>query len=189
MKTKISPSYAKQLNMPLATNRLIIEPICGAHADSLFGLMQDEAIYQWISARPPKSIDQLKSWWAQRESRLSPDENEAWLNWAVRRISDGAYVGKLDAEIDCMNVATNIGYLFFPDYWGKGYASESVLEIINHLSKNGVSKMLATVTLGNEASYRVLEKNGFIRTRVIPENDIIRGVKYDDVEYVWQAYN
>ena len=46
---------------------------------------------------------------------------------------------------------------------------------------------MATVTLGNEASYRVLEKSGFIRTRIIPENDTIRGVKHDEVEYLWQA--
>jgi RimJ/RimL family protein N-acetyltransferase len=149
--------------------------------------MQNEIIYQWISSIPPRSVDQLKDWWKQRESRLSPDGNEAWLNWAVRRISDGAFVGKLDAEVNHEKVATNIGYIFFPNYWGQGYASESVLEIKNHFSLNGISKIMATVTLGNEASCRVLEKSEFTRTRIIPENDTIRGVKYDDVEYIWQA--
>jgi hypothetical protein len=40
------------------------------------------------------------------------------------------------------------------------------------------------VTLGNEASERVLSKSGFIRGRVIVDNDTIRGQKHDDVEYV-----
>jgi RimJ/RimL family protein N-acetyltransferase len=40
------------------------------------------------------------------------------------------------------------------------------------------------VTLGNDASCRVLEAVGFIRTRIIPENDTIRGVKHDDIEFV-----
>ncbi|MDO9181167.1 MAG: GNAT family N-acetyltransferase [Bacteriovorax sp.] len=179
-------SYAKLLNSSLKTDRLLIEPIYAEHADSLFELMQNKKIYQWISSTPPQSIDQLKVGWKKHESRLSPDGNEAWLNWAVRRTSDGAYIGKMDAEVNHEKVATNIGYIFFPDYWGKGYASESVLEIKNHFSRNGISKIMATVTLGNETSYRVLEKSGFIRTRIIPENDIIRGEKYDDVEYVWQ---
>ena len=46
---------------------------------------------------------------------------------------------------------------------------------------------MATVTLGNEASCRVLEKSEFTRTRIIPQNDTIRGVKHDDVEYIWQT--
>ena len=146
--------------------------------------MQDTAIYQWISTKPPKNIELLAQWWAQRESRLGPSGNEAWLNWAVRRTSDGAYVGKLDAEVDATGVATNVGYLFFPKYWGQGYASESVAAMTDHLAMLGIYKMVATVTSGNTSSYRVLEKAGFIRTRVIPDNDTIRGVKFDDVEYV-----
>lgn len=187
MQTKISPSYAEHLNATLNSSRLLIEPIFSTHAESLFEPMQDENIYKWISTTPPKSIDELKKRWLQRESRLSPSGNEAWLNWAVRRISDGAYIGKLDAEVDCKNVVTNLGYIFFPEYWGEGYASESVLELVKHFLKNRVSKIQASVTLGNEASYRVLEKSGFIRVNIIPENDTIRGVKYDEVEYLWQS--
>lgn len=155
-----------------------------AHADLLFNLMQHEAMYNWISSTPPKSIDQLRQSWLKQESRLSPEGDEAWLNWAVRRNSDGAYVGKLDAEVNCANVATNVGYLFFPAYWRQGYASESVLAMTDHLARHGVSKMFAAVTLGNETSYRVLEKARFTRSRIIPDNDIIRGVKYDDVEFI-----
>ena len=87
-------TYAQLLNSSLKTSRLIIEPIYAEHADSLFELMQNESIYLWISSIPPRSVDQLKDRWKQCESRLSPDGSEAWLNWAVRRTSDGAFVGK-----------------------------------------------------------------------------------------------
>jgi len=119
-----------------------------------------------------------------RESRLSPQGDEAWLNWVVRRVDDGAYIGKLDAVVDANNVATNVGYFFFPMYWGKGYATEAVKALADHLESSGVLKQIATVTLGNTPSYRVLEKAGFGKTRIIPDNDLIRGEKYDDVEYI-----
>ena len=183
MPSSISPSLAHLLNSELTTSRLVLEPITARHAPVLFDLMQDPAIYEWISGKPPESLELLTAKWTERESRLGPN-GEAWLNWAARRISDGAYVGKLDAVVNSENVATNVGYLFFPKYWGQGYASEAVSAVTDHFAANGVSKMRATVTLGNVASYRVVEKAGFFKNRVIPENDTIRGVKYDDVEYI-----
>ncbi len=188
MDSQIIFDRAEILNSAFSTQRLVIEPLFSYHADLLFESMQNEKIYDWISSRPPESFDHLKLYWKKLESRLSQNKDEAWLNWVVRRASDGAYIGKLDADINIENIATNIGYLFFPDYWGNGYASESVIGLTKHLANNSITKMFATVTLGNEASYRVLEKSGYKRNRIIPDNDTIRGVKFDDVEYVWCSY-
>jgi len=43
---------------------------------------------------------------------------------------------------------------------------------------------VATVTAGNTASERVLQKAGYVFARVLLANDIIRGVPMDDREYV-----
>lgn len=146
--------------------------------------MRDPGVYEWISATPPNSMDQLEHLWRSQENHLSPNQAEAWLNWAVKRISDGAYVGKLDAAVNTLKIATNVGYVFFPAYWGNGYASEAVTAVTDHFVECGVSRMVATVTEGNPASYRVLEKAGFARSRAIPDNDTIRGIKFNDVEYI-----
>jgi RimJ/RimL family protein N-acetyltransferase len=184
MLDRISPLYAQRLNSGLETNRLVIEPLTGMHAEHLFGPMQSPSIYEWISSVPPKTFESLKDWWKALENRLDPEETEAWLNWAVRRKSDNIYVGKLDAVVNAEHIATNVSYLFFPEYWGNGYASEAVLALTNHFASCGVAKMVATVTEGNRASYRVLENAGFIRSRIIPDNDTISGIKYNDVEYI-----
>jgi RimJ/RimL family protein N-acetyltransferase len=47
-----------------------------------------------------------------------------------------------------------------------------------------VRRLVATVTVGNVASGRVLQKAGFSFTQILPANDIIRGVAFDDEEYV-----
>jgi ribosomal-protein-alanine N-acetyltransferase len=185
MTIKNFENLAEILNSSLVSHRLCLEPISGQHAEFLFPLMQNVEIYKWISSLPPKSIEHLQTWWQARESRLSPDGKEAWLNWAVKRKIDGAYVGILDAEINRESIASNIGYIFFPEYWGHGLATEAVTTVVQHFSENNILKIFATVTAGNKASCRVLEKSEFVRTRVIPDNDTIRGAKYDDVEYVW----
>jgi alanine racemase len=90
----------------------------------------------------------------------------------------------LDAEITTSEVASNVGYLVFAAHWGKGIASEAVGALSDHLAQAGIREQHATVTVGNQASCRVLEKCGFERSAVLPANDVIRGVSYDDYAYV-----
>jgi ribosomal-protein-alanine N-acetyltransferase len=178
---------AQSLNEPIVTARLVLEPLLAAHAPVLFAPLQDERIYGWISAQPPVDLERVRQLWNQRESRLSPDGEEAWLNWAVRRASDGAYLGKVDAVVDSRSVATNLGYLFFPEFWNQGYASECARAVVEHFARRSVLLVYACVTLGNLPSERALLRAGFTRTRIIPDNDRIRGKLYDDVEYVHRA--
>jgi RimJ/RimL family protein N-acetyltransferase len=180
-----SDEKTNNLNARLVTKNLIIEPLVSAHAIEMFPLMQDALIYEWISSLPPTDINKLMAAWKRLETRLSLNGDEFWLNWVVRRLDNGAYLGKLDATVNHEGVVTNLGYFFFPSHFGRGYATESVLALTQHLAHEGISKIIATVTKGNLASCRVLEKCGYTQTRIIPENDTIRGVKYDDLEYVF----
>lgn len=157
------------LNRPIRTHRLSLEPLVAAHADILFCSLCDERIYRWIDAGGPKDLTQLRAKWERNESRLSPDGNEVWLNWAIRLGNEGPYIGKLDAELDSPIRATNVGFVFFPEYWGYGYATESLLAVKTVLATNGISFMRATVATPNISSARVLEKAGFIRGNLVAD--------------------
>jgi RimJ/RimL family protein N-acetyltransferase len=174
------------LNGLIESERLLLEPLRGSHAELLFEAMSEPRIYHWISALPPLSLELLQRRWNAAESHGSHVQGKLELNWAARRSSDGSYVGKLDVEV-VNNVATNVGYMIFLPFWTLGYATEAVRAVVSHLEQQGVVEQRALVTLGNDASARVLTKAGFVRTRVIPDNDTIRGEKYDDVEYVRKA--
>jgi len=184
MTETMDPAHACALNRPLASPRLALEPLTEAHAEELFVPLQASAIYEWIAVTAPVRVEDLRVRWAQLESRLSSDGAAACLNWVARRIEDGACVGKIDVDVH-NDVATNIGYVLVPSAWGQGYATELVRTVVAHLAARGVARFVATVTAGNDASARVLSKAGFTNTRVLPDNDTIRGVKYDDHEYVY----
>jgi ribosomal-protein-alanine N-acetyltransferase len=180
-------NIALALNTVIQTPRLALEPMGERHADAFFGPLQDDSLYQWISMEKPPSVEWLRRHWRAIESRMSPDGKRAWATWAVRCMANGMYIGRVDAEINSTLEAPNFGYYFFPQHWGHGYATESVAAATQQLIALGVDRLVATVTVGNMASARVLQKAGFQFTRILAGNDVIRGVVVDDEEYVKSA--
>ena len=178
------PVHGPDLNVALTTARLRLEPLNAGHAAGMFEAMRDPALYQWISLQPSPDLAHLERRWAWVSERPLVDVETLDLGWAVLRRDDGACIGKMDAEVTAAGIARNVGYMFWPPYWGRGYATEAVTALSDHLRDHGVVRQHATVTLGNEASCRVLEHAGFVRERVLVGNDTLRGELVDDVEYV-----
>jgi [ribosomal protein S5]-alanine N-acetyltransferase len=179
----------------LTTPRLSIEPLNQGHAALLFEGLRDERIYEWISATPPSSVSALR----ERYARLEGQQQQALalalageprtspvchsLDWALRLTQTGDYVGKLDAELEG-TVASNVGYIIFPKFRSLGIATEALQALAAALERAGVVEQHACITRDNNASVRVVEKAHFRFTRVLVDNDTIRGQKFDDLEFV-----
>jgi ribosomal-protein-alanine N-acetyltransferase len=179
-----TPVHGPDIKVAIATARLRLEPLGGHHAEPLFEGMSDPAIYEWISLPRSPDVAHLRARWARVAQRPLTGVDVLDFGWAVQRVADGAWIGKMDAEVSAAGVATNVGYAFAPAYWGHGYATEALAALSEHLRRHGATEQHATVTLGNDASCRVLERAGFVRERVIPGNDRVRGELVDDIEYV-----
>ena len=66
-------------------------------------------------------------------------------------------------EVDGQPGAVEIGYVISDRHCGKGYATELVAEMSSYaVSKFGITALYGRVMHGNDASARVLEKNGYI---------------------------
>lgn len=78
----------------------------------------------------------------------------------------------------------NLGYLIDPDFWGRGFATEASLALLDH-AKNDLcfSKVQATSFLENKAGNRVLEKLGFQWIETVKVNAY--GRDYEEVSK-WQ---
>lgn len=75
-----------------------------------------------------------------------------------------AHYGRAIGKIGCWD-GTEIGFLLNRAHWGKGYASEAVGAVLNHMWKTeGVMKVTADVDPRNEACLRVLRKFLFKET-------------------------
>jgi RimJ/RimL family protein N-acetyltransferase len=176
--------HGPAINVTLTTARPRLEPLGARHAAPLLDGLRDPAIYQWISLQPSPDLAHLQARWTRVAQRPLVGVEVMDFGWAVQRSVDGAWIGKLDAEVTALGVATNVGYVFVRAYWRQGYAREAATALAEHLRRHGVVEQRATATVGNDASCRVLERAGFVRERVIPDNDTLRGVAVDDVEYI-----
>ena len=167
----------------LHTKRLRIEPLVESHAVALFPGLQNQALYEFVGAQAPESVEALVDRYRRLAARKSPDGREAWLNWALWSLSLDRHVGWIQATVHPDRTAS-IAYVLFRGDWGSGYAREAVTALIDHLRRDwSVAYVRATVDTRNRRSIALLEALGFARGEVRVGAEEIRGVMEDEVEY------
>ena len=143
----------------LTTRRLVLEPQVAAHAEAMHALLQDPAIYRYEN-EPPDSVDGLRERFRRLESRMSANGREQWLNWVVR-LRDAELIGYVQATVREGSPAA-IAYVFASAWWGRGYATEAVAEMMEELAANyGTREFSAVLKRDNRRSIRLLERLGF----------------------------
>jgi [ribosomal protein S5]-alanine N-acetyltransferase len=146
------------------SQRLCLEPLEPYHAKLLFDGLQSASIYDFIEDVPPQSVESLRERYMMLAHRQSPDGTEIWLNWAVWSLVEKCYVGYVQATIPVDNRAI-LAYVFFPNFWGKGYAREAVTCMINYLVETYQNlDFIAYVDVQNHRSIALLHNLGFVRS-------------------------
>jgi ribosomal-protein-alanine N-acetyltransferase len=143
----------------LRTPRLLLEPQRAAHAEEMFRVLRDPAIYRYENQPPPSEL-WLRDRYAQLEDRRSPDGRERWLNWVLRLPPHGL-IGYVQATIHPGRRAA-IGYEMGSAWWGRGLAREAVEAMLRELADSyGVDQVYAIHKVANERSARLLQRLGF----------------------------
>lgn len=145
----------RTLETPLCT----LEPQVVAHAEEMFIVLSDPAIYEY-EGEPPPSVDRLAETFRRRESRLSPDGSEKWLNWVVRRPT-GELTGYVQATV-LPTGASYVGFEFASRYWRQGLGTASVNAVLEELAATyRVHTFVAVLKTVNSRSMRLLHRLGF----------------------------
>lgn len=148
----------------LETARLRLEPQLSSHAEEMFAVLCDPAIYEFENA-PPASLEELRARYRRLESRRSLDGRQRWLNWIVRESGSRCAIGYVQATVLPGDEAL-IGYEFASAWWGRGLAREAVTAAIAELAEfHGVRVVGAVFKQSNHRSQHLLQRLGMRSAR------------------------
>jgi len=143
----------------LQTTALTLEPQAARHADEMFSVLGDPAIYEFEN-QPPASLEALRRRYAALESRCSPDGREQWLNWVVR-LPAGEAIGYVQATVYPDRRAA-IAYEVGSAWWGRGLARRAVEAMLAELvAAHGARRLTAVLKQRNLRSLHLLQRLGF----------------------------
>lgn len=142
----------------LTTERLTCSPLRAQDWPFFLMLQQDPDVMRFVAQDRPAAA--IREAFDSRLPLWTPGSDH-WLCLVVRETSTQTplgVTGYIHREVDCAEV----GFLFAPAAQGKGYGYESLRALCEFAFTQGnIRRLTATVTAGNIASKRLLEKAGF----------------------------
>ena len=134
-------------------------------AEDFFALCTNPQVMRYTGESAPGSIEE-----ARQALAGYPDYTKhGFGRWACIHKASGRFIGftglkrleELDGEVD-------LGYRFFPEFWGQGIATESGLPCIRYdFDVLGLDRIIGLALPENVASVRVLEKCGMTLERYV----------------------
>jgi RimJ/RimL family protein N-acetyltransferase len=164
----------------IVTERLTLEPLALADMQAIYDIAQEKKSiedFQYVA----HSLDDVKSW-------LEPSyHNPTELTWVIRKQQRiiGLFEACLEAEYsDLETNVCRIGYFLDWREQNQGYGTEVLQGVVNWLlNHTDIERIEAGVTLHNVPSYRILEKVGFIREKIVEGNWEWYDQVYDSAYY------
>ena len=116
-------------------------------------------------------------------------KNGTGNSWAVIN-EQQEFIGVISTyNLHTLHRRCEIGYWFFPEYWGKGYGKESMDILLKTIAKQqNIHRFIAEVEPENKASVALLNSLGFKREAVFKEHEF-RNNQFADLEIWAKLYN
>jgi RimJ/RimL family protein N-acetyltransferase len=158
---------------PFETARLLFRPLIWDDLDDMYTLYRNPQVMQWISGEPT-TYSATKKFLA----RHIEDHQQYGFGMCVALLKSNRKIigrcGLFPVEKES-GLEGDIAWMFQPDYWGQGLATEfahSMIEI--GFTQLSLRRIFATAASQNLASIRIMQKVGM---QLVQEGD--RGVEYE----------
>lgn len=153
----------------LTTERLTLRKFTSDDVDATFKLYNNPAVTRFIDIdifSKREEAEELVDFFIKRY-----EEDKFSIRWAITLREQQEVIGTCGFNyFDHESEWSEIGYDLSSAYWGKGIMTEALKAILNFgFVEAGLHRIEANVTVGNNASIRLLERLKFTREGVLRE--------------------
>ncbi|MDZ8183885.1 MAG: GNAT family protein [Nostoc sp. ChiSLP02] len=182
------------MKLPLQTERLILRDFVESDWLAVHEYAGDAEVVRYLTFGPNSEADTRN--FLQREISLQRQETRQHFALAVTLKAQKQLIGICRiSTLDTVNKTASIGYCLAKQFWGQGYATEAVREIICFgFQELGLHRIFATCHPANIASARVMQKVGMQQEGYLREHHCIKGEWRDSwlyaiLEREWRQAN
>lgn len=146
----------------LETERLILKKIEASDADGVFNLYSNDEVFRYCGIIPKHNYETVRKMIGHFERDYNKRQN---IKLGIFSKEDS---GKFTGIIEMMNFKNKVnmvtvGYFLAEEYWGRGFATEALKKLKDHLFEVAViNRIQAEIMPENTASEKVLLKSGFV---------------------------
>ncbi len=149
----------------ITTDRLSLRKPMMEDAAPIFQLYaQDQKVTKYLTWKPHQSITDTKTFLGRC---LDNWKKGISFPWTIVRKKDKQLIGMLEI-VGVDHTGIHLGYVLARPYWGNGYMTEALREIIDWaLKQKDIYRVWAICDVENFASTRVMEKAGMQKEGIL----------------------
>lgn len=166
----------------LETERLVLRRLTTDDTNVVFRLRSSPETMKYVPRPLAVTIDDALGHIATIDEKIN---NNTGINWAITLKGNPEMIGIIgNFRIEFENYRAEIGYMLLPEFNGKGIISEAIAAAVRYgFEGMKLHSIEAVIDPENQASGRVLEKNGFVKEAHLKENELYNGKFLDTVIY------
>lgn len=144
----------------LVGEKVRLRPLRLEDAQAAHELLSDARVTRTLSWDVAPNVEELARSYG-HFPKVDPDGSLGY-DFAIERLGKPGFCGPVGAGVAANTQQVGIGYWLGVPHWGQGLATDAA-RLVVHLAFQHLEaeRVWATVFVGNHASRRVLEKNGF----------------------------
>lgn len=162
----------------IATPRLVLRPVAAGDLPDLLEVNGDPEVTRFLPYAAWRSLDDAAGWLDRMDTLAAAGDARQLV---LVRAADAHAIGTLLLfRHDAASARAELGYVLGRSHWGRGLMREALQAACAHaFGALGLRRLEAEVHPDNAASWRLLERLGFMHEGTLRQRWVAQGAPYD----------